>query len=207
MMFDVEQSKLVNELAAELKRQNVVVPPDWAAFVKTGHHRERPPVDENWWYVRAASILRAIYLRGPIGTEKLRVKFGGRKNRGVAPDKFYAAGGNHIRKIMQQLEMAKLIQQAEKGAHKGRVITPLGRKLIHAIAGVVKAKATPQRVATKQKKEKAAPKESPKEATPEKVTPKEATPEKATPKESESTESTEAKSPSESKEAPAKEGS
>ncbi len=139
MIFDVDQGKLIRALASELKRQSVVVPPDWASFVKTGHHRERPPHDEEWWYVRAASILRTVALRGPIGTEKLRVRYGGRKNRGMAPDKFYPAGGNHIRKILQQLEAAKLVVQAEKGAHKGRVITPLGRKLLHAVAGVVRA--------------------------------------------------------------------
>ncbi len=139
MMFDVDQGAIVTALAAELKRQNVVVPPDWAAFAKTGHHREHPPVDDDWWYVRAASVLRTIYLRGPIGTQKLRIRYGGRKNRGVSPDKFYPAGGNHLRKILQQLEAAKLIVQAEKGVHKGRVVTPLGRKLLHAIAGVVKA--------------------------------------------------------------------
>jgi len=139
MMFDVDQGAVVKTLAAELKRQNVVVPPDWAAFAKTGHHREHAPVDADWWYVRAASVLRTIYLRGPIGTEKLRVRYGGRKNRGVAPDRFFPAGGNHLRKILQQLEAAKLVAQAEKGVHKGRLVTPLGRKLIHAVAGVVRA--------------------------------------------------------------------
>ncbi|RME31189.1 30S ribosomal protein S19e [Candidatus Woesearchaeota archaeon] len=138
-MYDVDQQALVTALAAELKRQHVVVPPEWAAFAKTGAHRERPPADEDWWYTRAASVLRTVYLLGPIGTQKLRTRYGGRKNRGVAPDRFYCAGGNHLRKILQQLEAAKLVKQEKKGAHKGRVITPLGRKLIHAIAGVVSA--------------------------------------------------------------------
>ncbi len=139
MLFDVDQAKLVAALAAELKRQHVVVPLDWASFAKTGHHREHQPVSDDWWYTRAASVLRSVYFRGPVGTEKLRVRYGGRKNRGVAPDRFYPAGGNHLRKILQQLEAAKLVKQAEKGVHKGRVVTPLGRKLIHAVAGVVRA--------------------------------------------------------------------
>lgn len=138
-MQDVSQGKLVKTLAAELKRQHVVTPPDWAAFVKTGNHRQRPPLDEDWWYTRAASVLRTVYLLGPIGTEKLRTRYGGRKNRGYAPDAFETAGGNHLRKILQQLEAAKLVKQDAKGVHKGRVITPLGRQLIHAVANVVKA--------------------------------------------------------------------
>ncbi len=142
-MFDVDQQALVAALAAELKRQHVVVPPEWAAFAKTGSHRERPPADEDWWYTRAASVLRTVYLYGPIGTQKLRTRYGGRKNRGVAPDRFRCAGGNHLRKILQQLEAAKLVKQDAKGVHKGRVITPLGRKLIHALAAVVKAEQAP----------------------------------------------------------------
>lgn len=139
MMHDVDQGKLVFALGTELKRQHVVSPPDWAHFAKTGHHRERTPLQDDWWYIRAGSILRAVALYGPVGTQKLRTKYGGRKNRGVAPDKFYRAGGNHIRKILQQLESAKLIAQEERGVHKGRVVTPLGRKVVHAVARVVQA--------------------------------------------------------------------
>jgi len=139
MMQDVDQGKLVHALAAELKRQHVVVPPDWAAYAKTGNSRDRPPVDDDWWYVRSASVLRMVYLLGPIGTQKLRVKYGGRKNRGYAPDKFFPAAGNHLRKILQQLEAAQLVKQDAKDVHKGRVVTPLGRKLLHAVANLVKA--------------------------------------------------------------------
>lgn len=137
-MHNVKQTTLVTALAAELKKQNVVTPPDWASYAKTGNHRERPPIDENWWYTRSASVLRVVHELGPIGTEKLRVRYGGRKNNGVAPNSFARAGGNHLRKILQQLEAAKLVKQESKGVHKGRVITPLGRKLIHAVAEVVK---------------------------------------------------------------------
>lgn len=148
MMYETDQSKLVRALAAELKRQHVVVPPDWASFAKTGNHRQRPPADEDWWYIRAAAVLRTVYMLGPIGTQKLRVRYGGRKNRGVAPDKFSPAGGNHLRKILQQLESAKLLKQEVKNTHKGRVITPLGRKLIHAVAGVIKAQEATAKKAT-----------------------------------------------------------
>ncbi len=144
MISDVDQAALINALAAELKRQHVVTPPDWAAFAKTGMHRDRPPTDNDWWYVRSASVLRTVYLRGPVGTQKLRTKFGGRKNCGMAPDRFYPAGGNHLRKMLQQLEAAKLVKQAEKDAHKGRVVTPLGRKLLHAVANLVKAERAEQ---------------------------------------------------------------
>ncbi len=167
-MNDVNQGQLVKALAAELKRQHVVVPPDWAAYAKTGHHRERPPLDDDWWYVRAASVLRTVYLRGPVGTEKLRTRYGGRKNRGYAPDKFFVAGGNHLRKILQQLEAAQLVKQDVKGDQKGRVITPLGRKLIHAVANLVLASEAEAAAKAQKEKKASAPKPEQKaEATPE----------------------------------------
>ena len=42
------------------------------------------------------------------------------------------AGGNNIRKILQQLETAGLIQTTKP---KGRVMSPKGRKLLQEVAG------------------------------------------------------------------------
>ena len=66
------------------------------------------PEDQDWWYKRAASILRKIYRHGPIGTNKLKKKYGSKKNRGHKPEHFYKAAGSHIRKILQQLEKSGL---------------------------------------------------------------------------------------------------
>jgi len=108
--------------------------PDWASFAKTGSHKERPPQRDDWWYVRAASILRKIYRYGPIGVSKLRVKYGGRKNRGHKPDKFIVAGGNNIRKILQQLDTLGFTKQDVVAKRKGRVITPKGKSFLDKLA-------------------------------------------------------------------------
>jgi small subunit ribosomal protein S19e len=121
---------LNREIARELKERKLVTPPAWAPFVKTGSHRQRAPQSQDWWYHRAASVLRSVDQKGPIGTAKLAVKFGGRKNRGVAPDQFREASTNIIRKCLQQLEKGKLIKQVEFDGHKGRVITKDGNALI-----------------------------------------------------------------------------
>ena len=113
--------------------------PEWAVFVKTGMHRERVPARTDWWYVRGASMLRTIALRGPVGVSRLRVKYGGRKNRGYAPDAYKEAGGKIIRTILQQLEKAKLVKQDTRGLHKGRVLTSDGHKLINSISKQVGA--------------------------------------------------------------------
>ncbi|MCK5025028.1 MAG: 30S ribosomal protein S19e, partial [Nanoarchaeota archaeon] len=140
-MFDVPQQELVEGVKEELKHSKEIQPPSWAVFVKTGASRERVPSQDDWWYMRAASVLRLIALRGPIGVSKLRVKYGGKKNRGVKPARFRIASGNILRKILQQLEKAGLAKQAEAGVHKGRVITPAGQKLLDkAATGIAKLK-------------------------------------------------------------------
>ena len=128
--LDVPADKLIEKTAEELKKNEQIKPLEWSQFVKTGMHRERTPVRKDWWHIRAAAILRKIAFMGPIGVSKLRTKFGGRKNRGHKPEHFYKAGGNIIRKILQQLEKAELIKQGEKGVHKGRIITKQGQSLL-----------------------------------------------------------------------------
>ena len=134
-VYDVDATTLISKTADELKKISSLKPPVWAAFCKTGMQKERPPTQPDWWHIRAASLLRTIAIHGPIGVSKLRTKYGGRKNRGHKPDRFYRGAGNHIRKIFQQLEKADLIKQAPKEAqHKGRIISPKGRSLLDKVA-------------------------------------------------------------------------
>ena len=135
MIFDVNPREFNRELARELKERKLVTPPSWAPFAKTGSHKERPPQQDDWWYHRAASIIRTVAQKGPIGTAKLAVAYGGRKNRGVAPDQFREAGTNVIRKCLQQLEKSKLLKQVDFQGHKGRIITKDGAAIIKATVG------------------------------------------------------------------------
>ena len=130
--YDVPASTFIEKLAKYLK-ENVdeVQPPAWASVAKTGSHVENQPQNPNWWYTRSASILRKVYIHGPIGIEKLRADYGGRKNFGVKPEHAVKAGGNSIRKILQQLEAAGLIQTASP---QGRKMAPKGRKLLQEVA-------------------------------------------------------------------------
>ncbi len=150
-MYNVDPTELIEETAKELKKIDFVKPPLWAPFVKTGVHKERPPISKDWWYVRAASILRKIRLKGPIGVSKLRTLYGGKQSRGYKSEIFKKGSGSILRKILQQLEKAGLVKQDKKEAHKGRVITPAGIKLIDDVAkGMVGIKITK---VTKKKKE------------------------------------------------------
>ncbi|MBI3027189.1 30S ribosomal protein S19e [Candidatus Woesearchaeota archaeon] len=133
-MYDVNAQELIVKAAEELKKIPEIKAPAWATFVKTGMHKERPPVNGDWWYIRTASLLRAVYRLGPVGVSKLRTKYGGRKNRGVKKEHFYKGSGSILRKSLQQLEKAGFVKFAEKGVHKGRVVTPKGRSFLDKIA-------------------------------------------------------------------------
>src|SRR3990167_5114681 len=133
-IFTADQGSLVRKAAEELKKQKLVQPTDWSKFVKTSRHNERVPDNPDWWYHRSAAILRSIAKLGPVGTQKLRTKFGGRKNRGHKPEHFYPAAGSIIRKILQQLEQSGLIIKSYKTVHKGRILTPKGISFLDKLA-------------------------------------------------------------------------
>ncbi len=137
-VLDVPSDKLIRKLADSFKKSENIKPPVWAGFVKTGSGKERPPMQDDWWYVRAASVLRSVYKLGPIGVSKLRTKYGSKKNKGVKPEKHYKGSGNILRKIFQQLEKEGLVKFAEKGVRKGRIVTKKGYDLLNKIADSIK---------------------------------------------------------------------
>jgi small subunit ribosomal protein S19e len=133
---DVPPSVLIKRLSEELKKLEELRPPEWSRYAKTGVHKERVPEQPDWWYMRAASLLRRVYLDGPVGISRLRTYYGGSKKRGVAPERFRRAGGKALRVILQQLEQAGLVAKTERG---GRKITPKGVKVLTSLADKVKA--------------------------------------------------------------------
>ena len=138
---DVEPTELIIKIKDKLKEMPEMKKPEWATFVKTGVSKERTPENPDWWYLRQASILRKIIILGPIGTEKLRTKYGSRKRRGYRGEHFEKASGKVIRTMLQQLEKADLVREAEKGVHKGRIATPKGISLVDKIAVQMKKEA------------------------------------------------------------------
>jgi len=133
-IHDVYPNELIEKAAEELKKIEAVKAPAWTVYAKTGTHRERAPADKDWWYKRAAAVLRTVAILGPIGTEKLRTKYGGKKRRGHKPPHFRKGSGSVIRKVLQQLDKAGFTKFVEKGVHKGRIITKEGKLFLNKIA-------------------------------------------------------------------------
>ncbi|MDX1611971.1 MAG: 30S ribosomal protein S19e [Candidatus Thermoplasmatota archaeon] len=129
---DVPAEPLIMHAAEKLQERDEVQSPDWAPFARTGAHTERIPEQENWWFIRAAAVLRKVYIYGPIGAERLSALFGGKRNRGVKPSHAVKGSRNVIRTVLQQLEAANLVHQQNEG--DGRTVTPEGQKFLDDIA-------------------------------------------------------------------------
>jgi small subunit ribosomal protein S19e len=119
-------------LADALKSVKEFEQPEWAAFVKTSVSRQRPTTEEDFWYKRAASILRQVYIKGIVGVERLRTRYGGRKNRGQRPAEFRKGAGKMIRVILQQAEAAGFLEKI-KGKKSGRQLTEKGKQFLESI--------------------------------------------------------------------------
>ena len=133
-VYDVPADHIIRRVAEELKKRKEIVPPEWAAFAKTGVHKEMPPEDPDWWFTRAAAVLRRVYVDGPLGVERMRSFYGGKKNRGSRPNAFRKGSGSILRKALQQLEAAGLIIHDKTG----RKVSPAGMSFLDNLSQEVK---------------------------------------------------------------------
>jgi small subunit ribosomal protein S19e len=128
---DVSPQEFCKAYAAFLKKAGRLEIPKWVDLVKTGPHKELAPYDPDWYYIRAASIARHIYLRKGTGVHGLKKKYGGSVNRGSRPHHHKDASGSIPRKIMQALEKIKVVEACSSG---GRQISSDGQKDLDRIA-------------------------------------------------------------------------
>jgi len=133
-VFDVPAMEMIEKLAGILKENDKIVPPEWAGNVKTGVHKELPPINDDWWYIRCAAVLRKIYTDGPIGIERLRSVYGGKKDNGSKPFHKAKGSGSVARKSVQQLEAAGFLQKVKDG----RTVSAKGRSMMDNAAHELK---------------------------------------------------------------------
>jgi len=133
-VYDVPAEMLINNVAQKLKTDQKAIPPEWANYVKTGAFKELSPDNSDWWYVRCASILRRIYIDGPVGVSRLRSFYGGRHRNGNKPIHFSKGSGSIAREALQQLEKAGFV----KNQKTGRIVSPAGQSFMDNAANEVK---------------------------------------------------------------------
>jgi len=135
-VYDVPADALIEDVADRLADR--IEEPDWIDYAKTGQTKELPPQQEDFWYVRAASLLRKVAMEGPIGVDRLSTEYGGRKrgsNRYKVSGNSSGTGSKKvIRKALQQLEEEGLVETA-KG--QGRRVTDEGQSFLDNAAADV----------------------------------------------------------------------
>jgi small subunit ribosomal protein S19e len=127
-VYEVDSALLVKAAAERLKDK--LKKPDYMNYVKSGAGRDRVPSDPDFWYIRSASILRQVYLNGPVGVARLRTRYGNKKEAVVHKKHHVKASGSIIRDEMQQLEALNFVKKTKEG----RVITSQGKSFLDKIA-------------------------------------------------------------------------
>jgi small subunit ribosomal protein S19e len=130
-VYDVPAKYLIDEAAEKIKTE--IEQPAFVGFVKSGVHKERAPLREDWFYVRMASILYRTLKWNVIGTERLRSYYGGRKRRGIKTEHFMKASGKVIRSAVQKLEEAGYLEKAKP---RGRKLTGKGKKFLNEMSKI-----------------------------------------------------------------------
>ncbi len=129
-VYDVPADLLIERLADILRKEDIPAP-SWTPFVKTGAHADKPPQNRDWWHIRCASIMRKIYLHGPIGINDLRNDYGGGKPSGYGAAHHKDAGGAIIRNAIHGLEKLGYIEKIEK---KGRIVSKQGMQKLDRLS-------------------------------------------------------------------------
>ncbi|MDP2437923.1 MAG: 40S ribosomal protein S19 [archaeon] len=131
---DVNPDAFVKAYAAHLKKSGTLELPKWVDLVKTGPHRENAPIDPDWYYIRAASVARRIYIRGGTGVGALTGVYGAASKGGVRCSHHQKAARGVIRSVIKQLEAQGILRASPKG---GRSISSKGRKELDLIAATI----------------------------------------------------------------------
>jgi len=131
---DVSAVSFIKAYAEHLKNSDKFDLPVWADTIKTSVANELAPYGDDWYYIRAASIARKVYLRPGVGIGQLQKWYGGSYRRGARTEHFRKAASGVIRSVLLQLEEMKVVEKLESG---GRRVTTVGQQDLDRIAGSV----------------------------------------------------------------------
>ncbi|EAY00854.1 ribosomal protein S19e, putative [Trichomonas vaginalis G3] len=127
---EIAADVFVNALAKHFQENRIVKPPEWADLVKTAALKQMAPSNQNWFYTRAAAVIRQIYMHHDASLSGLAFHYGANLKAVTMPKHHHNASRKVIRSILQQLEKADLVKVGEKG----RQLTPKGQRLLDQVA-------------------------------------------------------------------------
>ncbi|MDE1845858.1 MAG: 30S ribosomal protein S19e [Candidatus Micrarchaeota archaeon] len=131
-VFDVDGSALIKKTSEMLKDKGMAKP-EYTSFVKSGAGKERVPADPDFYFVRAASLLRQVYINGPVGIARMRTRYGTRKLHTIHRHHHFRSGGSVIKDAFDSLEKLNYVKKTPKG----RVITPTGKSFLDKISNEI----------------------------------------------------------------------
>merc|ERR1711976_435161 len=123
---DENQHEFPKALAALLTKSGKFKVPEWSDIVKLGRFNELAPYDEDWFYTRAASTCRHLYIRSPAGVGAFTKIYGSKRRNGTAPSHNCRANRSVARKVLQALENLKMVEKDPNSG--GRKLTASGRR-------------------------------------------------------------------------------
>ncbi|MFX0103300.1 MAG: 30S ribosomal protein S19e [Candidatus Hodarchaeota archaeon] len=131
-VYVVEADEFIEKMAEKIRNFPEINCPLDMKFWKTSAAREFPPDNpEDFWYIRCASLLRKLAINKIVGVNRLRKIYGSIQRKGVKPNHSRRAAGGIIRRCLQQLQKAGLVEIVEK---EGRKLTPAGQSLVDKVA-------------------------------------------------------------------------
>ena len=136
--LDVPSKVLIKKLAEFYKEKGLIKLPKYTVFAKTSRARELSPIDPDWFFTKAASLTRRIYITKShtLGIGALKVITGKRQRRGASTNTFRTASGKVIRDIVTQLRKNGYVENYvnSNGPILGLCLTRLGRGEVDKIA-------------------------------------------------------------------------
>ncbi|TNJ26500.1 Ribosomal protein S19e [Giardia muris] len=129
----VPADRFIAAFAAHLKNEGTIKVPNFANFVKTGCSRKNAPACADWFYIKAASVMRHFYVSGttPLGVSTLAGKYSHPASGRSTPHHTRDASRKVIRSIVQQFAGQNLLLTRDGEA---RHISPNGRKMVEEFA-------------------------------------------------------------------------
>ncbi|XP_040599787.1 40S ribosomal protein S19-like [Mesocricetus auratus] len=108
---DLNQQEFIRALAAFLKKSGKLKVCEQVDTVKLAKYKELAPCDENWFYTRAASRARHLYLLDGARVGSMTKVYGGEQRKGVRPSHFSRGSKSVARRFLQGLEGLKMVEK------------------------------------------------------------------------------------------------